>query len=100
TNGHSHLASVAAKPVPRPTPPIHILPTLLGGGAATYPVHRSNFALSFVGHAVAVALLITSGLWMAKRDAARNHLVDGSVVNVGIYVPNSATKDLHGGCGG
>lgn len=100
TNGHSQMAKPAHKPVRKPTPPAHILPTLLGGGAATYPVHRSNFAFSFVGHVVAVMLLISSGLWMAKHEAARNHLLDRTVVDVGIYVPNSAAKDLHGGGGG
>lgn len=100
SNGDSAMAKGAYKHVQKPTRPVPILPTLLGGGPATYPVHRSNFALSFLGHVVAVTLLISSGLWMAKRDFARNHLVDSTVVDVGIYVPNSADKDLHGGGGG
>jgi periplasmic protein TonB len=100
TNGHSHLAQTAPKPIRKTTPPVHIMPTLLGVGPATYPVHRSNFALSLLGHAVAITLLIGSGLWMARRDAARNHLLDGTVVDVGIYVPKSSATDPHGGGSG
>jgi protein TonB len=99
-NGHSDIARPVHKPIHKQMVPTELLPTLLGAGQATYPVHRSNFALSFLGHAVAVALLISSGLWMAKREAARNHTVDGTVVDVGIYLPKSTANDPHGGGGG
>jgi periplasmic protein TonB len=99
TNGHS-TAPPPREPVRKQQIPTEILPTLLGAGQGTYPVHRSNFALSFVGHGVAVALLISSGLWMAKRDAARNHTLEGTVVDIGIYVPNSSTDPHGGGSGG
>jgi periplasmic protein TonB len=98
SNGHSiaHPIHSGLKPMV----PAQVLPTLLGAGPATYPVHRSNFALSFLGHAVAVTLLIGSGLWMAKHDAVKNHLLDGTVVDVGIYVPRSSATDPHGGGSG
>ena len=101
-NGHHNGHAVARpdqKPVSRQPIPAEILPTLLGKRQGSYPLHRSNFALSFLGHAVAVALLISSGLWMARRDAARNHSLEGVLTDVSVYLPKSG-ENVHGGGSG
>lgn len=44
-----------------------LLPTLFGQGYGTYAVRRSNFALSLAAHGVALALILTSGFWVAQH---------------------------------
>jgi protein TonB len=43
------------------------LPTLFGGGPATYPVRRKNFALSMAAHAAAIAFIVFSGFALVKH---------------------------------
>jgi periplasmic protein TonB len=76
-----------------------ILPTLFGTGCGTYAMRRSNFALSIGIHAVALALILSSGLWFSR---AVQHQWTGAYSKISEYV--SITPDvsriLHGGGGG
>src|SRR5206468_9547595 len=46
--------------------PEQAMPTLFGGGPATYPVRRKNFALSMAAHAAMVLFVVGSTLFVAK----------------------------------
>ena len=62
---------LSATPVARPIATRsteQLLPTLFGGGNGTYPMHRSNFLASALIHTAAIALIATSGFWLAKHQ--------------------------------
>lgn len=83
-------------PLPSNTP---ILPTLFGTGYNNYPIHRSNFAFSFLGHAAAVALLLSSGMWVAQhRQEIRQQVT--SLIEPSPYVLPPAPDAAGGGGGG
>ena len=84
---------VARKPV--------VLPTLLGEGYSLYHTQRSAFVLSFLGHALAVALLLVSSRYLiAHHRDIRQHVV-GIVTDISPYIlPPSASKAGGGGGGG
>jgi TonB family protein len=46
------------------------MPTLFGGGPATYPVRQRNFALSMAAHAAMIALVLGSTMFVAKQISA------------------------------
>ena len=81
--------------------PEQLLPTLLGQSYETYPVRRSNFAISLAAHVLALTLITTSGVWIAEH---RNIVVDhaiGVVSNVSEYLQFEKTsKTISGGGGG
>ena len=77
-----------------------ILPTLFGQGYGTYAVRRSNFALSVLGHAVALALVLASVMVVGVKKVPEGFI--GLVQpNVSEYVPVApSAAALHGGGGG
>src|SRR5579872_5425113 len=46
-----------------------VLPTLFGQGSGTCGMRGSNFAASVLAHAAVLALVLTSGLWIARTPA-------------------------------
>lgn len=77
-----------------------VLPTLFGAGYGTYAVRRSNFALSIAAHAVALVLILTSGLWLSRRPIHQS--LQTSSLEATEYTPITpdVTRTLHGGGGG
>jgi TonB family protein len=80
----------------------NILPTLTGQGASTYPVRRMNLAASLALHAAAVALLATSGIWLAQKPLEppppREYVV--STLLLSDYPLPPAPQEAGGGGGG
>ncbi len=77
-----------------------VLPTLFGAGYGTYAVRRSNFALSIAAHAVALLLILTSGLWLSRRPIHESlQTVSLEPTEYTPIAPN-VTQTLHGGGGG
>jgi TonB family protein len=76
-----------------------ILPTLFGHGYGTYAVRRSNFALSVLAHAVALALLLTS--MAVVRTKTFHEQVSLVAPDITEYVPVAPTvQSIHGGGAG
>lgn len=76
-----------------------ILPTLFGAGYGTYAMRRSNFALSIGIHAVALAVVLSSGLWFARSvqhqwTAANLELSEYASITPDVH------RAVHGGGGG
>jgi len=94
--GSSHLVRS------RREAPEDILPTLFGRGYGTYAVRRSNFALSLVAHAVALALILTSSVWMMRHPEVIKARLEQQVLPlVSDYIPfTKAAPSIHGGGGG
>jgi len=82
--------------------PEDILPTLFGRGYGTYAVQRSNFALSLAAHAVALALVLTSSVWMMRhRESIKSELARQVFPLVSDYIPfTKPSPSTHGGGGG
>ena len=75
-----------------------VLPTLFGAGYGNYPVHRASFAASFVMHAAAMVLLLSSAIWMVQH---RHTLKQESVaVLLEPYVLPASPRQSGGGGGG
>ncbi|HWY69965.1 MAG TPA: energy transducer TonB [Terriglobales bacterium] len=78
-----------------------VLPTLFGAGVGTYAARRSNFAISVAAHAVALALILTSGLWIDRHRDQRVQAVTLVVPPVSDYLAlDNASKSAAGGGGG
>lgn len=79
-----------------------ILPTLFQQGYGTWGVHRSNFAISFLAHAMALTLVLTSGLWIAHQHVVSMAQVRLTPVDISEYVPMGkiAAPTAGGGGGG
>jgi periplasmic protein TonB len=77
-----------------------ILPTLFGQGYGTYAVRRSNFALSVLGHAIALALILASVMVAGVKKVPERviSLVQSNVSEYLSVAPSAAS--LHGGGGG
>jgi periplasmic protein TonB len=94
---HRRLGKVPPQPATEPA----TLPTLFGGGYGLYRTRRSSFVLSFLGHTLAIAVLLASGRFVAAHRHEIRHQVIGVVTEVGSYIlPPSATKAGGGGGGG
>jgi TonB family protein len=88
----------ALKPVRRGEE--QILPTLFSQGYGTYAVRRSNFALSVLAHAVALALLLTS-MVVVSTKAVHEQAISLIPPDLSEYVPVAPSiKSIHGGGGG
>jgi TonB family protein len=87
--------------VPGPGPrQSDILPSLFGG-YEQYPVHANNFILSFLLHVLAMALLLISGMFFAKKQDVIRRQVASLITDISPYVlPPSATQAGGGGGGG
>jgi TonB family protein len=77
-----------------------ILPTLFGKGAGSYPIHRLNFVTSFVLHAAAVVLAISSGLWISQHSDQLPQKVVSVFTGPSPYVLPPAPTQAGGGGGG
>lgn len=77
-----------------------ILPTLFGSGEGTYPVHRGNFAISAMLHAMLLAVVATAGLWMAKNTQPTPHTTSVLLTDISPYVLPPAIDKSGGGGGG
>lgn len=74
-------------------------PTLLGGGYGNAGAPPWNFALSLLAHAAALALLLTSGVWVAQQqNVTKQQFTDLVAPNIGDYAV--ARDAMHGGGGG
>jgi len=72
-----------------------------GQGYGLYGTRRSSFALSFLGHTLAIAVLLASGRFLAAHQHEIRHQVIGIVTEVSPYIlPPSASKAGGGGGGG
>jgi periplasmic protein TonB len=76
-----------------------ILPSLFGAGYGSYPVHRSNFAISLVAHAAAIVLIATAGGWISPKPELTTTSV-ALVTDVSPYTLPLATEKAGGGGGG
>jgi protein TonB len=85
---------------PEPGTDLVILATLFGKGAGSYPIHRLNFVTSFVLHAAAVALAISSGLWISQRGDQPPQKVVSVFTGPSPYVLPPAPTQAGGGGGG
>ena len=76
------------------------MPTLFA--ASTYPVRRANFAASFALHAVIVAALLASTLWISQHPQQLRQTVISLVTNTDVspYVLPPSSKKMGGGGGG
>jgi protein TonB len=79
--------------------PFDILPTLFGAGYGAYPIRRSNFALSLVAHAAAMALLVSSSIWLAQHRE-KIPLVSATLMTDSSPYILPPSRDLSGGGGG
>lgn len=98
SSGISHFGSRAA-PVRSATEPL-ILPTLFGEGYGLYQRRGSTFVLSFVMHALATALLLVSGRFVATHRQEIRQQVVGIVTEVSPYLLPPSRSESGGGGGG
>lgn len=77
-----------------------ILPTLFGKGYGTYPIRRSNFAISVAVHGIAMMLILGLGLLALKGKPRQTPLVVTGIDILGVYVPPAGKPRPHGGGGG
>jgi TonB family protein len=76
------------------------VPALLGEGFGLYDTKRSAFALSFLAHALALALLLTSGRYLAAHRREIRQQVVGIVTDISPYILPPSPKQAGGGGGG
>jgi TonB family protein len=74
-----------------------VMPTLLHGGNEQGRTSGKTFAASFAMHAAVVALVLTSGLWVAEHG---KQIIVGQLVDISPYVLPEATNVSRGGGGG
>jgi protein TonB len=87
--------------MPRRAAEPNILPTLFGAGYGAYPTQRATFLASFLMHTAAIALLLTSGLWMAGHRQEMVKPLVTMIADVSPYVlPPTADRAGGGGGGG
>jgi periplasmic protein TonB len=77
-----------------------ILPTLFGAGYGSYPVHRSNFVVSALVHAAAVALVLASSVWVARHPEHSKQQVISLISPEGYTLPPAKSRAGGGGGGG
>jgi hypothetical protein len=76
------------------------LPTLFGEGYGLYRRRGSTFVLSFTAHALAAALLVVSGQFVATHRHELHQQVVGLVADVSPYVLPASRSASGGGGGG
>ena len=74
-----------------------ILPTLFGAGQSSYPLQRSNFAMSLLAHAVLIALVIASSVLAARPRVEISHQF---VTDISPYILPAPGPAGGGGGGG
>lgn len=80
--------------------PAEVLPTLFGVGYGTYAARPSNFAVSLGMHAVALALILSSGLWLSRRQVQQELRTAFSNTSEYVSITPDVARTLHGGGGG
>jgi TonB family protein len=77
------------------------LPTIFGNvDGNTYPVHRANFAASFLLHVAALALILSSGFLVGKHPLRSQGSTVALLNEPSAYVLPSARDNSGGGGGG
>lgn len=90
-----------AKAQVSPAPDTTILPTLFGEGYGLYGTKPVTFVLSFIVHAVLLALVVWSTSFVVSHRKQIQQQVVGIVTDISPYVlPASSTKAGGGGGGG
>lgn len=80
---------------------VAFMPTLLGAGQGYFPVRSKNFVASFLFHAAAMALILTSGFWMVQhRNELRPQISSNILTDISPYVLPPAQDRAGGGGGG
>ncbi|HKR32691.1 MAG TPA: energy transducer TonB [Terriglobales bacterium] len=77
-----------------------ILPTLFGPSYEAYAVRRSNFAISVGVHVLALTLILSSGLWLSRRQTQQQLKTLSLDTNEYVSITPDIVRTLHGGGGG
>ncbi len=77
-----------------------VLPTLFGAGYGTFPVQRVTLAASFLLHAAAMALILTSGFWAVQHREELKPQVTALLTDPSEYILPPAPDKAGGGGGG
>ena len=88
----------SSMPGPGPRRP-DILPTLFGV-YEQYPVHASNFVLSFLLHVLAMMLILISGTFFVKKQDAIRSQVASIITDISPYLLPPSNDQAGGGGGG
>ena len=83
--------AVLGKVLAMPTPSV----PMFSSGPATYPAKRTNFMISALLHTLALAFVLTSGMWMYKTQVAV-----GNVERVELVDPDLSVMTPKAGGGG
>jgi periplasmic protein TonB len=100
TRERSARVVATAPAAPESATDLAIMPTLFGKGTGSYPIHSLNFVTSFVLHAAAVALAISSGLWISQHSDQLPQKVVSVFTGPSPYVLPPAPTHAGGGGGG
>jgi TonB family protein len=79
---------------------LQVLPTILGNGYANYPVRPASVAASFLLHAVAAVLIVSSSLWIAQLREKPQEQVVSLLTEPNRYAMPAARYKAGGGGGG
>jgi TonB family protein len=74
-----------------------LLPTLFGAEGSTYSPRRGKFLASALLHSAAIALIATSGLWLAKQHISEPHISTLEPLSSPLF---TVSKTVTGGGGG
>ena len=99
---HANRATVVpiSKPLATGVADEGILPTLFGAGYGNYPVQRSNFVVSAVLHACAIAVVLASSVWIADHPQEVKQQVVSLVGGLSDYTLPAGKQKTGGGGGG
>jgi protein TonB len=95
----SAVGDVARTQPRRKHPRESMVPPLFSTGPGAFPVRGSHLAVSFALHAVALALVVTSGWWMVENRASVRQQIAAVFPATELYLSPS-NKQAHGGGGG
>jgi len=93
---------LAGTPVARPISSHtteQMLPTLFGVATGSYPMQRTNFLASALIHTAAIALIATSGLWLASHQSAIR-MQNNAAIEILSTETFTVSKTITGGGGG
>jgi periplasmic protein TonB len=79
--------------------PREVLPSLFCGGSGHYLLNQRSFAASLAMHVVLLALVISSGVWAARHEELKPHIITHMLLPADYPLP-AAGDDAHGGGGG
>jgi len=80
--------------------PASILPTLRGIGTEGYPIHQRSLAASVFVHVTALALIVVSGVWAARKQMTPKAVVQSTVLYLADYPLPATPSEGRGGGGG